>query len=111
MPMPQEKSLKSWYNFVGERNCLGCQVWPVQLAHIRLMISPKTGEMLPRRKGINEWAVIPLCEGCHMTRTDSIHKVGETRWMENNEWSQDKLLRWWTSLFLDWFINRDPGKE
>ena len=88
---------------MAERNCLGCQTWPVQLAHIRLFISPKTGEMLPRREGINEWAVIPLCINCHMTRTDSIHEVGETRWFENNEWTQDGLLRWWISLFLEWF--------
>jgi len=101
--MPQEKSIKSWYNFVGQQNCLGCQVWPVQLAHIKLLISPKTGEMLPRRIDINEWAVIPLCEDCHLGKSDSIHEVGETRWWENNGWSQEKLLRWWTSLFLGWF--------
>lgn len=109
--MPQERSIKSWYEFMGEQNCLGCEVWPVQLAHIRLLVSPKTGTMLPRRIDINEWAVIPLCQECHMDRTDSIHRVGETRWMENHEWSQEKLLRWWTSLFLDWFTNRDPGRE
>ena len=104
MVMPYGKrSIKSWYEFMAERNCLGCGTWPVQMAHIRLLISHKTQTMLPRREGINEWAVIPLCPDCHMTRTDSIHNVGETRWMENNEWTQEKLLRWWTSLFLEWF--------
>ena len=106
MPMQQGKSIKSWYEFIGERNCLGCQTWPVQLAHIRLLISPKTQAMLPRREGINEWAVIPLCEGCHMTDTDSIHKVGENRFFEAHEVSQEQVLRQWASLFLEWFTTR-----
>lgn len=104
--MPQEKSIKSWYKFMGERPCMGCQTWPVQLAHIRLLISPKTRTMLPRREGINEWAVISLCQECHMNGKDSIHNVGETSWFENHELNQEILLRWWTSLFLEWFTTK-----
>ncbi len=104
--MPQGKSIKSWYEFMRQRDCRGCHLWPVQLAHIRLLISYKTRTMLPRREGINEWAVIPLCQDCHMNSGNSIHNVGETRWFENHELSQEELLRWWTSLFLEWFTRK-----
>jgi len=97
-----ESKLKKWYGYVSVRRCLVCDRWPVEMAHIKLLISPKTGMELGRRVGINKWAVVPLCEKCHRTGKDSIHNIGEQKFFENHGITMGTLLRVWTSWFVAW---------
>jgi len=67
----------TWEDFLRTKPCLKCGSWPVELAHIHGLVSPKTDQVMPRRKGLARFAAIPLCPGCHRTGKDSIHRLGE----------------------------------
>ena len=100
--MTQPPPIKRWYSVVAQMPCLGCINWPVEMAHLELLISPKTGMKLPRRTGINEWAVIPLCSRCHRIGQRSIHVLGEEKWMEENGLTAESLAVQWASWFVAW---------
>jgi hypothetical protein len=108
--MRQPPMIKRWYSFVAEHPCLGCIGWPVEMAHLELLISPKTGLQLPRRIGINEWAVIPLCEKCHRTGSESIHALGEDRWMEKNGLTRERVAVQWGSWLVEWIAGGMKGE-
>ncbi len=97
-----DSRLKKWYEYVAMRKCLVCNRWPVEMAHIKLLISPKTGMELPRRIGINKYAVIPLCEECHRTGIKSIHNMGEEKFFKHHSIPMGSLLRVWASWFVAW---------
>lgn len=101
-----KKDLKSWFEWVSQKWCLGCSRTPVEVAHVKLFVSPKTAQLLPRRVGLNEWAVIPLCVECHRSGKNSIHNVGEFRWFERMGWTQEVLLRTWSSWFVEWLTEK-----
>ena len=73
--MPRDP--RAYYAFVAAHACVRCGHRPSEVAHVRAFRSPKTDDLLPRRKGIAEWAVVPLCPACHRTGAESIHSVGE----------------------------------
>ncbi len=100
--MKQLPPIKRWYAVVAEKLCLGCGGWPVELAHFELLVSAKTGQLLPRRTGINEWAVIPLCDECHRSGKESIHNLGESGWMMNRGLTREGLAIVWVSWFVTW---------
>lgn len=97
-----QADLKRWMDYVASRPCLICQGWPVEVAHIMLLISPKTGMRLGRRVGVNKYAVIPLCVKHHRSGPGSIHVMGETKFFEEHEISQEVLVRVWASWFCGW---------
>ena len=108
--MKQQPPIKRWYSVIAEKHCLGCGSWPVEMAHIELLISPKTGLQLPRRTGINEWAVIPLCDKCHRSSKTSIHNTGEDTWLAQFGWSREGLLTIWVSWFVEWVAGGMKGE-
>lgn len=93
---------KKWYDYVAQRVCMTCAGWPVEVAHIKLLISDKTGLALARRDGLNQWAVIPLCDKCHREGPESIHKIGEDAFFEKHHIDRESLLRVWASWFVAW---------
>lgn len=66
-----------FYTWVAGHACARCGCRPTEVAHVRAFRSPKTDDLLPRRYGVNAWAVVPLCPACHRLDGDSIHAVGE----------------------------------
>lgn len=65
-------------SFIKAQPCCNCgALGDTEVAHVRVLLSPKTGDVLPRRKGIAILGAIPLCVHCHRTGPLSIHSVGE----------------------------------
>lgn len=75
-----ERDLKDrWNKFVKAKPCISCgTIGESEVAHVRSLLSSKTGDALPRRKGIAYYSAIPLCPECHRTSPTSIHSVGES---------------------------------
>lgn len=67
-----------------------------------MLISLKTGLRLGRRKGLNKWAVVPLCVEHHRTGSGCIHNMGEVKFFERFNITQEILLRVWASWFCGW---------
>lgn len=99
---------KRWYEWIAGKPCVGCRAWPVQVAHLKLLISNKTGDPLPRRKGANIWAAIPLCLECHLEGPRSIHKLGEAAWMKERDLSHETLLLLWGSWLAAFLAGENP---
>jgi hypothetical protein len=72
-----KRDQRAYYDWIAQHACVRCGRRPVEVAHVRAFRSPKTGDRLPRRKGINAWAVLPLCADCHRTGPHAIHAMGE----------------------------------
>ena len=69
--------------FVRRQPCCACgAINPIQAAHIR-MANIGIGK---RETGIGEKAsdrwVVPLCVGCHLGESDSLHRTGERAYWE-----------------------------
>jgi hypothetical protein len=94
--------LSRWYGFVRSQRCWACGSWPsgsvpVEAAHWRLVVSGKTGDLLPRsHRGLAAWGCIPLCRGCHLEQ----HRVGESAFVER----LPRLGERWGSLLLGFFL-------
>lgn len=75
-----DEMLMSWYGWVKTRSCASCSEQPpTEAAHVRVMLSSKTGGLLGRsHKGRAAWACIPLCKKCHTMQ----HEIGEARFAE-----------------------------
>lgn len=75
-----DEMLMRWYGWVKTRSCASCSEQPpTEAAHVRVMLSSKTGGLLGRsHKGRAAWACIPLCKKCHSMQ----HDMGETRFAE-----------------------------
>jgi len=73
-------ALRAWYRYVKTRRCCACGEWPpVEAAHVRVLLSGKTGERLPRsHTGRAAWGCIPLCKPCHLRQ----HEMGEEAFRE-----------------------------
>ena len=99
-----ETQLKRWYGWLADKPCVGCRSNNVEVSHLRLLISNKTGDPLPRRMGANLWAAIPLCVICHREGATSIHNMGEDLWMMAHGMDHEKLLLLWAS-WLGAFLN------
>ena len=75
--MDELSALDRYYQHVAAQPCLACGSHGVEVAHVRAFRSRKTGDLLPRRKGIAKFAAIPLCPDCHRHSPNSIHNIGE----------------------------------
>jgi len=73
--MPRDP--RRYYEWIATLACVRCGRRPVEVAHVRAFRSRKTDDVPPRRRGVNAWAVVPLCSECHRTGRASIHEVGE----------------------------------
>jgi hypothetical protein len=52
----------------------GSRVGPVEAAHVQVVVSRKTGGLLPRgHTGEAAWGCVPLCRKCHQEQ----HQVSE----------------------------------
>lgn len=76
-------ALKKFYDHVAKQPCVKCGRYGCEVAHVRVMLSPKTSDFLPRRKGVSEFGAIPLCPDHHRLQENSIHALGEARFMES----------------------------
>lgn len=76
-------ALKKFYTHVAAQPCLKCGRYGCEVAHVRVMPSAKTTDFLPRRRGAAEFAAIPLCPLHHRTGENSIHALGEARFMQS----------------------------
>lgn len=97
--------LKDWYGYVASFPCLVCGASKVELAHVEAVLSTKTTGWLPRRVGLAEWAVLPICAAHHRTGADSIHTLGEDAALENFrsvKWAHD----WLITRLLEFFTTR-----
>jgi hypothetical protein len=56
---------KHYYAFVASKSCVSCGATPVQLHHVRGVISPKSWQPLRSRTGVARAVVVPLCWKCH----------------------------------------------
>lgn len=65
------KVVKRWYGFVKFQPCMACGTRgntgnPIEAAHFQLVVSGKTGDLLPRsHKTEAAWGAVPLCKECH----------------------------------------------
>lgn len=74
--MKADPKLRRWYAFVKEQPCMACG-WrathdrPVEAAHVTVVVSDKTGALLPRgHTGEAAWGCVPLCKTCHKAQHD-----------------------------------------
>ena len=114
------EQLNDWYAHVAQKPCIfpGCGQTKVELHHVQLFRSEKTGLPLPRRIGINKAAVIPLCSSHHRTGPDAAHNFGESDWLVrlddgNEETVRDLVFRWmaeWVFRPVYWMTG-EPEKE
>lgn len=95
---------KAFFDFVARQPCLRCGTFGVEVAHIRLLLSRKTGDVLPRRSGPAHVTVVPLCPACHRHAPDSIHNVGEEAFSDGLGRGQGYLLRAAATLIVEFFV-------
>jgi len=101
--------LRRWYVFVKFQPCVACgargsSVLPIEAAHVRIVVSSKTGDLLPRsHKGRAAWGCVPLCKRCHLRQ----HEVGERRFFED----VPRLAERWGSLLLEFFRGDSDGGD
>lgn len=96
--------MRAFYEFIAGKRCLRCGAWPVEVAHVRVFRSPKTDDLLPRRKDIAALAVVPLCQACHRTGRDSIHEVGEQTFEASLGRGEGYLAQKAGSLLAEWVM-------
>lgn len=104
------KRRERWFSWLSEKSCVGCGAWPVEIAHVQMLMSPKTGLVLPRREGIAIWGGIPLCVKCHRTGEKSIHAIGETAFWKEPGRSHHAIITLWASWFVEWVAAGMKGK-
>lgn len=75
--------LKKFYAHVAAQPCVKCGRYGCEVAHVRVMPSDKTSDFLPRRSNVSNFGAIPLCPLHHRTGENSIHSMGEARFMES----------------------------
>lgn len=95
---------KAFFAFVAKQPCLRCGVFGVEVAHVRLLVSRKTGDVLPRRSGPAHVTVVPLCPDCHRHSPDSIHNVGEAAFSDSLGRGDGYLLRAAATLIVAFFV-------
>lgn len=81
-----EELLAEWYPYIKSLPCyVSGERGRSEAAHIKLIPSGKTGELLPRsHKTIAAFSCIPLTPELHRLGRDSIHAIGEQRFFEHH---------------------------
>jgi len=96
--------LREWYGFVKWLPCCvpGCSEQPpTEAAHVRVMLSTKTGGLLGRsHKGRAAWACIPLCKEHHLEQ----HERGEFRFGQEQRLDYGQVVA--TNL-VRFFVERE----
>jgi 5-methylcytosine-specific restriction endonuclease McrA len=73
---------------------------PIEAAHFRLVVSEKTGDVLPRsHKTEAAWGAVPLCKACHLRQ----HTMSEADFREETLYFAEK----WGSLLLRFFTEEE----
>lgn len=93
-----------YYDWIARRRCLACGASGCEVAHIRAFRSPKTDDLLPRRHGIAEYAVLPLCVACHRAGMMSIHALGEAGFEAALGRGDGYLAQKAGSLLAEWIV-------
>lgn len=85
-----DQLLMDWYHFTKSQECAACGAYPpTEAAHVRVMLSDKTGEVLGRsHKGRAAYGCIPLCKECHATQ----HEWGEARFAAMRELDYGRIV-------------------
>jgi hypothetical protein len=108
VPTPEVSTrLHFWKEHVRAQPCLVCGVKPVQYAHFKALVSPKTGEMQNRKEGLSDWLGIPLCEPHHLSDRRSIHMIGEEAFILEHFGGIDVLMGLWATILLSWLERWD----
>lgn len=91
-----------YYSFLAQKQCVRCGDFGVEVAHLSMIISPKSGgRMMRSHKGLARWGAVPLCPGCHRHAPDSIHSVGEAAFNESLGRGQHFLFQKAASLMAE----------
>lgn len=93
------EELRAYYRFVKWQRCAACGALPpTEAAHMRVLLSSKTGMLLPRsHKGRAAWSCIPLCKACHLSQ----HEIGEVRFAEENGLDYGQIV---STLLVRFFV-------
>lgn len=104
-PADISQALSHFYGFIRARPCLRCGATRhVEAAHIRGMVSMKTGDILPRsHQGLPAWSAVPLCADCHREAEDSVHAVGEDAFFERLGKPPGWVYRWLVAALVQFF--------
>lgn len=97
--------VQKWYTFLAARPCYRCGLHNSEIAHVKVLISPKTGDVLPRRCGIAVLGALPLCPDCHRHAPDSIHAIGEREFFERMETDRDGIGRHLAGLLAEFILS------
>lgn len=91
--------LSKFYAFAAQHSCLvpGCYN-AVELHHVNGGISLKTRTPLPRRNGLAEALVVPLCAEHHRVGKESVHSLGETQFEQTFGFKNGALIAFSASL-------------
>ena len=93
--------LKGWYEFVHSLPCAACGAHGVEAAHMRVILSSKTGDRLPRsHKGRAAWGCLPLCKPCHLEQ----HTIGEYAFADEHRLDYTSIIA--TNL-VRFFVERE----
>jgi len=91
--------LVKFYTFAAQHQCLVPSCYnPVELHHVKGGVSLKTRTALPRRNGLAEALVVPLCAEHHRTSRDSVHELGEAAFEESHGLPEGFLIAFAASL-------------
>ena len=78
--------IRAWYGYIKDQPCAACGQWgstsdPIEVAHIRCLISEKTNQPLPRsHKGFAAYSCLPLHRSEHL----QLHERGEKPWLDQH---------------------------
>lgn len=97
-------NLTAWKNYVRSRPCYSCgTTQEIEAAHIECLPSKKHSGMIPRRNGLGEWPVLPLCANCYRAGADSVHSLGEDSFFELHR-GKAHAVGYVTRLLLEYFL-------
>lgn len=102
----KDPALRRWYGYVKQQPCEGCGTLgthanPIEAAHLKLVVSKKTGELLPQgHTGEAAWGCIPLCQRCHKLQ----HEMGRKAFFEMTFRHPAEV---WGTLLLRFFHTED----
>lgn len=98
--------LHEWFGWVKGQPCCCCSEQPpTDAAHVRVMRSTKTGELLGRsHKGRAGYGCIPLCRQHHLEQ----HEIGEARFAEYHGINYGQIVA--TNL-VRFFVEREEGSN
>lgn len=93
-------NLKSWHDFLNSGGCMVSQRKDnLELYYFK--IPEEKGNLLPKRTGVTHYACIPLAPEYMREKNDSVHVLGEEKFMELHFGSRERL---WGLLLAKAFV-------